>query len=306
MRRRHIAPLVAALPLLGGCFLARDGVTRDFPEAPPPAETRVTRPVRSDARIAVLWIGHATMLLQMDDKEILTDPLLTNTIGLLSHRSQPPGLDPSNLPHLDAVVVSHMHFDHLSLGSLDMIEDKTAQLLVPQGGLVYVPDYAFDTRELPAWTSWESGGLRVTAVPVDHVGWRYGLDAAWMKTSFTGYVVEHDGLTVYFGGDTAYDKAKFRAAGARFPHIDVALLPIAPIHPRDFMKRVHMDPGEALDAFQDLGAKTMVAMHYETMVNSVDQSGEARTVLAEEAARRGLAERVIALRIGEQRVLVAR
>jgi N-acyl-phosphatidylethanolamine-hydrolysing phospholipase D len=300
MRPLALAPfVVVALPLLAGCFLARDGVTRDFPAAPPPTATRVTSPVRSDARIAVLWIGHATMLVQIDDKEILTDPLLTNTIGMLSHRSQPPGLDPANLPHLDAVVVSHMHFDHLSLGSLDMIEDRTAQLLVPQGGLVYVPNYAFDTRELPAWTSWESGGLRVTAVPVDHVGW-------WMKTAFTGYIVEHDGLVVYFGGDTAYDGSKFRAAGARFPHIDVALLPIAPIHPRDFMKRVHMDPGEALDAFRDLGAKTMVAIHYETMVNSVDQSGEARAVLAEEAARRGLTDRVIALRIGEQRVLVKR
>lgn len=292
--------------LLSGCVLVRDGVTRQFPDAPPPAEARVTNPVRTDARLALLWIGHATMLVQIDDKEVLTDPLLTDSIGMLSHRSQPPGLDPANLPRLDAVIVSHMHFDHLSLGSLDMIEGRTAQLLVPQGGLVYVPNYAFDTRELPTWTSWERAGLRVTSVPVDHVGWRYGLDVGWMKTSFSGYVVEHDGLTVYFGGDTAYDKSKFRATAARFPHIDVALLPIAPIHPRDFMKRVHMDPGEALDAFQDLGAKTMVAMHYETMINSVDQRGEARTVLAEEAKRRGIEDRVVALRIGEQRVIVGR
>src|SRR5579883_645834 len=291
MARSSDLPIFLFLSL-SSCALARDGETRQFPDAPPPMQTRIADPVRADARLAVLWIGHATVLVQIDDKEVLTDPLLTETIGLLSHRSQPPGLDPTRLPHLDAVVVSHMHFDHLSLGSLDMIEDRTAQLLVPQGGLVYVPNYAFDTRELPTWTSWEREGLRVTSVLVDHVGWRYGLDVGWMKTAFSGYVVEHDGLTVYFGGDTAYDGAKFRETGARFPHIDVALLPIAPIHPRDFMRRVHMDPGEALDAFRDLGARTMVAIHYETMVNSVDQRGEARTVLMEEARRRGVADRV--------------
>jgi N-acyl-phosphatidylethanolamine-hydrolysing phospholipase D len=304
--RSSVATVAIASLTLVGCFTFRDGDTREYPEAPPPAATLVDQPVRSDARLAVLWVGHATMLLQIDDKEILTDPLFTATVGQLSRRSRPPGIDASALPRLDAVLVSHLHFDHLSLGSLDTIEDKTARLFVPQGGLVYVPNFRFETRELPPWTSWEKDGLRITAVPVDHVGWRYGIDVAWMKTSFTGYVVEYHGLTVYFGGDTAYDREKFRAAAARFPHIDLALLPIAPIHPRDFMKRVHMDPGEALDAFADLGAKQMIAMHFETMVNSADQPGEARTLLAEEVHKRGLEDRVYALRIGEQRVVVGR
>lgn len=298
MRRAALAALVA----LSACTFVRGP---DQGAMSVVAPTRVTQPVRADARLAVLWIGHATVLVQIDDKIVLTDPFLVPTVGQLSRRHAEPGIDPANLPRLDAVVVSHMHFDHLSLGSLELIEKKTSHLFVPKGGLVYVPDMSFDARELATWKTWEDRGLRVTSVPVKHVGWRYGLDAEWM-TSFGGWVVEYHGITVYFAGDTAYDGDAFRATAARFPNIDLALLPIAPIHPRDFMKRVHMDPKEALDAFADLRAKTFVPMHFDTLVNGFDAPGEARVTLAEEAKRRGVAERVQVLAIGEQRVLVAR
>jgi len=269
------------------------------------APTRITQPVRADARIAVLWIGHATVLVQIDDKIVLTDPFLVPTVGQLSRRVVDPGIDPANIPRLDAVVVSHMHFDHMSLGSLELIEKKTPRLFVPQGGLVYVPNFAFEARELGPWKTFEHDGLRITAVPVNHVGWRYGIDSAWM-TSFSGYVIEYHGLRVYFGGDTAYHPSFFRETGARFPNIDLALLPIAPIHPRTFMKRVHMDPAEALDAFRDLGAKTMIPMHYDTLVNGFDDPGEARNTLLAEAKKRGVADKVQLLAIGEQRVVVPR
>jgi L-ascorbate metabolism protein UlaG (beta-lactamase superfamily) len=268
--------------------------------------SRITQPRRDDARIAVLWAGHATVLLQMDDKMILTDPLLGDSVGQLTRRLTEVGIDPVNLPPLDAVVVSHMHFDHLSLGSLDAIEGKTRRLFVPQGGLVYVPNYAFEVRELPVWTSFEEGGLRITAVPVKHVGFRYGIDGAWMKTSFTGYVVQYHGLTVYFSGDTAYDGDRFRATAARFPSIDLALLAIAPIHPRGMMEAVHVDPPQALQAFVDLGARTMVPIHFDTLVNGFDSPGEARQELERVAKERGLADRVRVLPIGGQAVIVPR
>jgi N-acyl-phosphatidylethanolamine-hydrolysing phospholipase D len=294
--------------LLVGCAASRmaGGNASRLVGSPETVANRITHPVRDDARLAALWIGHATVLIQLDDKEILTDPFFTQTVGQLSKRLTEPGIDPANLPRLDAVLVSHMHFDHLSLGSLDLIEAKTPRLFVPRGGLVYIPNFEFETRELPTWQSWEKDGLRITAVPVDHVGWRYGVDAAWMKTTFTGYVIEYRGLTVYFSGDTAFDAAKFSATRARFPHIDLAFLPIAPIHPRDYMSRFHMDPKEALDAFALLGADVMIPIHYETLVNGTDEIGEPRSTLAKEAHARGLDDRVFALHIGEQRVVLAR
>lgn len=151
------------------------------------------------------------------------------------------------------------------------------------------------------------GGLVVTPVPVDHVGFRYGIDAAWMTKRFTGWVFSYHGLTVYFGGDTAYDAEAFRATRRRFPHIDVALLPIGPVEPRELMKRVHMDGHEAVQAFLDLGARTMVPIHYDTFVNSSDPVGYAQKVLRAAMAQHGLWEdRVRVLAIGQEETLVAR
>jgi N-acyl-phosphatidylethanolamine-hydrolysing phospholipase D len=291
--------------LLALALLATAGCAGFMFSTPRPLAHRIEHPRRDDARLAVLWIGHATALVQMDDRFVLTDPFFTSSAGEVSVRLQEPGLDPANLPPLDAVVVSHMHFDHLSLGSLDAIEGKTRRLFVPRGGTVYIPNYAFEVRELSTWASFEERGLRVTAVPVKHVGFRYGVDAAWMTDTFTGYVFEYHGLTVYFAGDTAYDADRFRATAAVFPRIDLALIPIAPIHPRQYMEATHVDPAEALRAFLDLGARTMVPIHFDTLVNGFDAPGEARATLQREMRSRGLGEdRIRILPIGGQAVII--
>lgn len=295
---------VALLALLAG--LGSAACAGFFPSRPASIGPRLHDARRPDARLAVTWLGHATALVQMDDRFVLTDPLLQDSVGQLTVRRQEVGMDPVDLPPLDVVVVSHMHFDHLSLGSLDAIEGKTRRLFIPRGGLVFVPNYDFEVRELGGWASFEDRGMRVTAVPVKHVGFRYGLDAAWMTETFTGYVFEYHGLTVYFAGDTAYDGARFRATASRFPHIDLALLPIAPIHPRSFMERTHVDPGEALRAFDDLGANVMIPIHYDTLVNGFDAPGEARETLERVARDRGLSARVHVVPVGGQDVVVPR
>ena len=301
MKRAPLLLLVLACLLATGCSGFLFSTVRPVPN-------RITQPAaRRRPPRASLWVGHATMLVQMDDRFILTDPLLQDSVGQVTRRLQQPGIDPANLPPLDAVVVSHLHFDHLSLGSLDAIERKVRRLFVPQGGLVYIPNYAFEARELPTWESFEDRGLVITAVPVKHVGFRYGIDAAWMTASFTGYVFEYHGLTVYFGGDTAYDAARFRATAGRFPVIDLALLPIAPSHPRSFIEATHVDPAESVQAFLDLGARVRVPMHYDTLVNGFDAPGEPRATLERVMKERGLGpDRVHALAIGEQAVIVPR
>lgn len=309
-RRVTALGLAALLPLVGaatGCIVRVTARDQDRARVPPSWSPRVTDPVRRDARLAVLWIGHASVLVQIDDRFVLTDPVFTDSVGIVSSRFRPPGLDPRDLPPLDAVVISHVHMDHLSPSSLEVIAPKTRQLLVPPGALVYLPDAPTPTRELATWESWEKDGLRITAVPVKHVGGRYGLDQLWMKRAFTGYVIEYHGIAVYFSGDTAYDRARFLATAARFPHLDLALLPIAPIEPRDFMRHTHVDPFEAVRAFLDLGAARMVPVHYDTFPNSVDEVGDARRDL--ERAKRALRlsdEQVTVVRIGEPRVILPR
>ncbi|MBL8613906.1 MAG: MBL fold metallo-hydrolase [Myxococcales bacterium] len=293
MRRFVLASLVAFAPL--GCA-ALFG-----------APAKVAHPavvVRKDARLAVTWVGHATALVQMDDKVFLTDPVFTNTVGMVVRRSVEPGLTPEELPRLDFALVSHLHPDHLSYGSLDLVEKKVGHLLMPWGGLAYLPSYSFDASELMPWQSWERGGVRVTAVPVQHTGFRFGADFEWMREGYTGYVVQYHGLTVYFGGDTAYDD-HFSRTRERFPTIDVALVPIGPIEPHDFMRTWHVDPAEAVQGFVDLGAKAMVPVHYDTFFNGRDAVGEAPRQLREAVLRHGVdPERVAVLKVGEQRVFV--
>jgi L-ascorbate metabolism protein UlaG (beta-lactamase superfamily) len=331
--------LAALAALSASCAMAGKVAGRnwDAMTSPPrPVPNKIKNPIRSDARLAVLWIGHATVLVQMDDKLILTDPVFTNSVGQFSQRLVEPGIDVADVPTVDAVVISHMHFDHLSYGSLEMLEPKIRQLLVPRGGLVYVPNFAFPTDELGTWKTWEKGGLRITSVPVKHVGFRYGADMSWMDHTFSGYVLEYHGMTVYFPGDTAYTAESFTRTAARFPSIDLALMPISPIHPRDFMKHTHVDPArfpsidlalmpispihprdfmkhthvdpiEAVQAFVDLKAKRMVPIHFDTFVNSTDDPGEAIRVLEGVMRERNLTDAQInILAIGEQRVILPR
>lgn len=307
MIRRAVAGLLVGLTLVG-CravtFIPRVlGRTiaasfEDIREVP----NKLRDPVRPGAGLAVLWVGHATVLIQIEDKFILTDPVFTDTVGQISKRLVEPGLLPEALPPIDAVLISHMHFDHLSLGSLELIETKVRDLIVPQRGLAYVPGFSFPTWELTRWEPWERDGLRITAVPVRHVGFRYGIDGAWLTTTYTGYVVEYAGRRIYFGGDTGYTRY-FAETARRFPGLDLAVLPIAPIEPRDFMCRNHIDPEEAVRAFRTLGARFLMPMHFDTFLNSDDAIGTAPRELLRIARREHLEDRVVLLDVGGQRVL---
>ncbi|MGH7281905.1 MAG: MBL fold metallo-hydrolase [Polyangiaceae bacterium] len=261
-------------------------------------------PVRPDARLAVTWVGHATTLIQMDDIFILTDPVFTKSVGEISARLVEPGLTVESLPHVNVVLISHLHFDHLSLDSLDMIEDKVDRLFVPKGGLEYLPDYRFEEDEIGWWEEKKLGGLTITSVKVQHNGMRYGLDATWMKTSYTGYVLEYHGMTVYYGGDTAFNRADFVETSERFPSIDLALLPIGPIEPRAIMEAMHEDPNEAVDAFELLHAKYMIPIHFDTFLNSADDIGDAPRMLDRAVAQKGLENRVFRLEQGQQKVVI--
>jgi L-ascorbate metabolism protein UlaG (beta-lactamase superfamily) len=301
--------LLAVIGSLTGCGFIGRTLQRHFdaPAEPAKIANKIRDPRRPEARLSVLWIGHATALVQIDDLFFLTDPVFTRSVGQLSPRLVEPGLDAGDVPPLAAVLISHMHFDHLSYDSLSMIEDKTRVVLLPPDAKASVPRYDFEIRELDRWESYEAGGARVTAVPVRHVGGRWGIDQAWNLRAFTGYVVEYHGLSFYFGGDTAFDRQVFQETRARFPDLSVALLPICPTEPRGFMRRTHMDSLEALEAFAVLGARHMVPVHFDTFINSDDLPGDCPRLLREHIREQGLPDDLVAiLAIGEQRVLVAR
>jgi L-ascorbate metabolism protein UlaG (beta-lactamase superfamily) len=272
-----------------------------------PVATKISDPILRSTDLAVLWAGHATVLIQIQDKVFLTDPLFTKTAGMLSKRYVEPGLDPATLEKVDYTLISHLHFDHFSYGSLDMLPHE-GTLLVPFGALAYTPDFSFrEIREMDPWESLDEDGVRITAVPVQHFSGRYGVDIPWMRDrGYTGYVIEYGGTTVFIGGDTGYHPKLFKKIGERFS-VDVAILPIAPVEPRDFMRFGHVDPDEALRIFTDLKARLMVPMHHRTLLQGFDPTDTYAVEQLQRLAReKGVRERVVVLEIGEQRELAGR
>lgn len=290
----------------GGCKVARltgSNLAVFFrTPAPPPARTEVV--AASGARIAATWVGQATVLLQLDDRFVLTDPIFTGYAGGVTHRLVAPGLRVEQLPPLSAVVVSHRHVDHLSPASLKAIGPKTPLVVVPPGAAGDVPAGPYRVRELPRWETDDEDGLRITAVPVAHNGGRF-FDARSHPLAFTGYVIQYHGLTVYFPGDTAFDPEDFEAVALSFPKIDLALLPIGPIEPRLTTRRNHMNPSDALEAARLLGAAEMLPIHHDTFVHSFDKPGDCVRALAGALADGSPypATRVHVLQVGERWIL---
>lgn len=249
------------------------------------------RPCEGGTRLEATWIGHATVLLRMDDRVVLTDPALLDTVAAgFSKRLVAPGIPVAELPSVDAAVVSHLHLDHLSLGSLGAIETRLGALLLPPDGLTYLPDYLFPADEVAPWTTVERAGVRLTALPVRHPGARYALDGPWMQRSAVSWLIEYDGLRVYFAGDTALDEAMFREIGERVGPIDLALLPIGPVEPADFARGTHLDGAQAVTAFQALGARHFMPIHFDTFAHGVDPPGLAVERLQEAVRRSGIEE----------------
>jgi L-ascorbate metabolism protein UlaG (beta-lactamase superfamily) len=248
--------------------------------------------------ITVTWIGHATLLIGIRGHWFLTDPMFSERLAGLLRRQVEPALAPSELPPLDAILVSHAHFDHLDLPSLRRLAD--APLLVPPGIPALLP------RDLPqhpvvaldAWQSWTRGDVRITAVPASHGDGRYWIDR-WHTRTHTGWVIEIGDRTVYFAGDTGYIPDQAQLLRRRF-QIDVDLIPVGPAGRAAWLERlrasVHATPDAALDLFRDTGAQWMVPIHFGTFFQP---AGKELPVIQAAVARHHLERRVRILAIGE-------
>jgi N-acyl-phosphatidylethanolamine-hydrolysing phospholipase D len=250
-----------------------------------------------EASLSALWVGHATVLLRFGRHFVLTDPNLGGAIMVVP-RVTPASLTPRELPPIDVALVSHLHVDHFDTWTLRRMSHR-AEVLYPRGGESYVASISQPTRSLAPWESFERAGLRITAVPVRHSGGRYVVDALWNRAS-SGYVIQGEGRTVFFAGDTGYDPGAFKEIGRRFPGIDLALIPIAPARGGN---RNHADPKEALQIFAEVGARYMIPIHFEAYHSTAVPLEEPRKVLAKEAERLGLEGKVFALRTGERWML---
>jgi L-ascorbate metabolism protein UlaG (beta-lactamase superfamily) len=264
-------------------------------------------PVVASDDTAITFIGHSSFLIQIGGRAILIDPVFATRL-LLLRRQRRPGLRVRDLPPIDVVLLTHAHMDHLNRPSLRAITREMRRrglpapmAIVPNGVEDLVRTLGFNKVVALNW--WESTvlpcasaveAIRVTATPARHWGARMFRDS---HRGFGGYVLQTSGSpTIYHSGDTAYFNA-FAEIGRRLQP-DVALLPIGAYFP-DSYRAVHTSPEEALKAFLDLGASTMIPMHYNTFRLGREPMDEPLRRLLSAAERAGVGENVRELAEGE-------
>jgi L-ascorbate metabolism protein UlaG (beta-lactamase superfamily) len=224
------------------------------------------------------WLGHASFLVQLDGASLLVDPIFSRKIAGFIPRNVPAPLSPADVPPIDAVLVSHSHYDHLDTPSVRAVGARTFAGLGMQRLL--------PCEELDWWeTASVTEQVRVTFVPAQHWSRRRFSDTN--RALWGGFVVEGSSGSVYHSGDTAYFGG-FAEIGHRFPGLHAALLPIGAYDPPWFMQKQHMNPEQAVQAFVDLGARLFVAMHWGTFKLTDEALDEPPRRLRAEWARRAL------------------
>lgn len=244
--------------------------------------------------VKVTFINHATFLVQTRGYNILTDPIYSKRCSPVSFigpaRVHQPGIAFDELPKIDAILISHDHYDHLDTPTLNKLIARDNPKIIAGLGV----GKRFDTRagkgadvvELDWWHSTAIGAdLKITFTEVQHFSGRYLNDRN--TTLWGGFVIEAGDTSIYFGGDSGYAD-HYRRTAERFGPIDLALLPIGAYSPRSFMGPVHMDPKQAVQAHQDLGAKKSIGMHFGTFQLTAETRDEPERLLATEKSAAGI------------------
>jgi L-ascorbate metabolism protein UlaG (beta-lactamase superfamily) len=246
---------------------------------------------------SITFINHATVLLQLGRINILTDPIYSRTVSFLFPRRQKPGIPFEDLPPIDYILISHNDYDHLNMRTLRRLRRRSSStILLPRGLERYARRAGFpDIIELRWWEELKRDGINIVCVPAKHSSKRRPNDPS--RSACCGYLVQADGRTVYFAGDTGYADF-FDELGRRYS-IDVALLPIGAYKPYNWFKNIHLHPHTAIQAFLDLRARHLIPIHWGTFWISDEPMDEPPILLREEAERHGIQTRVHTLENGE-------
>lgn len=286
--------VVIGLLLAGGCSMVAD-VTTNLTDAvfsrPERVVKKIHNPVKDSVRFSVLWIGHASTMIQIEDKVILLDPVFEDVIASLMLRKVEAGINIKDISKLDLVLISHAHMDHLSLPTLKELDQRfpKATVVFPAGVEQYMPSLRMNMARMKTGNSKKLGyigetrdfdGVKVTTVFSNHVGGRYVMDSyVWFEPGFTGYMIEYKGITVFFAGDTVYDEEAYKELGKKYD-VNLAILPIGPCidcEALDF--GYHMGSFGAMNLLDDINANYMLPIHYGSSTYGSDPDLPVKTLV---------------------------
>ena len=227
---------------------------------------------RNRDQSTVTWIGHATVLLQMEGYNILTDPHFSKRTSPVQwagpERVAPLGLAFEDLPPIDIVVISHDHYDALDEQTIMKLRrrpggEKT-RFYVPLGLKSWFATREIDqVVELDWWDRQQDGNLEIIAAPVQH--WSKRSIFSRNKTLWAGWVIKSDRFRFIFVGDTGY-APHFKAIGDKLGPFDLAAIPIGAYEPRWFMRKHHVNPEEAVQIHKDVKSRKSMGIHWGTFI----------------------------------------
>ena len=260
-------------------------------------------PARVPGRVMrVTWIGHATVLVQTQGLNILTDPIWSQRASPFSFagpkRVRAPGVRFENLPKIDLVLVSHNHYDHMDISTLKRLWQRDRPLIVTSlGNDTILEDAGVQATALEWGGRAGKGRAEILVARNHHWSSRWGADRN--RALWSGFTVKLPGGNIFFAGDTGWgDGLWVKEAAAQGP-FRLAIIPIGAYAPRDFMKTNHIDPGEAVRIFQALKPTRALGIHWGTFQLTFEPIGEPPQRLEAAKRARGIApERFTATEVG--------
>jgi L-ascorbate metabolism protein UlaG (beta-lactamase superfamily) len=286
----------AKLPILGEFFFRRG---RREPDAPLPIDDpRPSWQKSASSGFRVTWLGHSTVLLELDGRRILTDPVFgerASPVGFAGpKRFHPVPVRLDELPALDAVLLSHDHYDHLCRPSIEALARRRVPIVTALGVGEHLERYGVDPSIITELDWQESalvGGVHFTATPAQHFSGR-AINGR-NQTLWASWVIATERRKVFFSGDTGLTP-EFERIGRRHGPFDLVMLEVGAYHPA--WGSIHLGPENALTAFEMLGGGTLLPVHWGTFNLALHDWDEPAETLLRVGGERGA--RILTPRLG--------
>jgi L-ascorbate metabolism protein UlaG (beta-lactamase superfamily) len=250
-------------------------------------------------RDKIVWLGHSSFYIQLNNKNILTDPVFYDLTPLLRRKHDLP-CPVADFKNIDYILLSHGHRDHLDIPTLKKLarQNPDCEILCPLGFNKMLKKIGFkNIQEAAWWQQYNIEHLDIVFLPAKHWNRRFITD--YNTTLWGSFAIQSASKSIYFAGDTGYDK-HFAEINNHFPEFDVCLMPVGAYKPKFVMEWAHTSPEESVKGFHELKGKKFIPMHYGTFDLSDEPASEPVKILHELKSKNKLNGEIAIIKVGEE------